>query len=272
MIKISVIIPTYKPQSYLGTCLDSLCAQTFPKNDFEVILVLNGCKDPYDAEIRDYVQRHEDIQFVYLQTNQGGVSNARNMALDVARGEFVAFIDDDDYVSPSYLQELYDVADKDTIALAYPYAFNDGDTSQLAYPITDVYKTFANAGKQRFSSKVRRYFNGPWMKLIPVSFIQKRRFDVRFSNGEDSLFMFLISDKFKYVDFTSDKAIYYRRYRIGSAVTSKKSVSYVLKNTLMQILTYSTIYFKHPFRYSCNLYVNRICACLKTFVLEFWNT
>lgn len=268
-MKISVIIPTYKPQSYLWVCLDSLCAQTFPKDDFEVILVLNGCKEPYDTEIREYVQRHRDIQFVYQQTEQGGVSNARNMALDVARGEFVAFIDDDDYVSPSYLQELYEVANKDTIALAYPCAFNDGCSQQIPYAITKTYTALARHGRMPFSSKVRRYFNGPCMKLIPMSFIQQRRFDLRFRNGEDALFMFLISDKFKYVDFTSEKAIYYRRYRIGSAVTSKKSVSYVLKNTLMQILAYCTIYFRHPANYRFRLYANRICACLKMLVLEF---
>ena len=53
-MKISVIIPSYKPQEYLWQCLDSLCSQTFPKEDFELILVLNGCKEPYYEQIKAY--------------------------------------------------------------------------------------------------------------------------------------------------------------------------------------------------------------------------
>ena len=125
-MKISVIIPTYKPQSYLWECLDSICCQTFPHTDFEVVLVLNGCNEPFNSQIKEYKKQHQSIQWNYIQTSQDGVSNARNLALDNARGNFVTFVDDDDYVSPSFLQELYDAADEHTVSLAYPYAFDDG--------------------------------------------------------------------------------------------------------------------------------------------------
>lgn len=82
-VKISVIIPSYKPQSYLWECLDSVCGQTFPKEEYEVILVLNGCKEPYDGQIREYIGSHRDIQWKYIHTDEGGVSNARNLALDL---------------------------------------------------------------------------------------------------------------------------------------------------------------------------------------------
>ncbi|MCF2604299.1 glycosyltransferase family 2 protein [Parabacteroides distasonis] len=54
-MKIFVIIPTYKPQAYLWECLDSMVAQTFPKEEFEVILVLNGCTEPYKSDIERYI-------------------------------------------------------------------------------------------------------------------------------------------------------------------------------------------------------------------------
>mgnify|MGYP003280287308 FL=1 len=125
-MKISVIVPTYKPQAYLWECLDSIYNQTFPKLDYELVLVLNGCCEPYNAQIKEWLLRHSDLQVQYFQTDEGGVSNARNIALDNAKGDYVTFIDDDDLISPAYLEELYDKATPDAVSLCYPYAFNDG--------------------------------------------------------------------------------------------------------------------------------------------------
>lgn len=257
---ISVIIPTYKPQSYLWECLDSLCAQSFSNSEFEVVLVLNGCCEPWNGEIQKYIHEHPELRVKYVQTDQPGVSNARNLALDLSEGEYVTFVDDDDYVSPSYLEELYSKSAPDTIGLSYAYAFNDGDSSaQLKYGITDVYDKLFDLGKQPYP-RSRKYFSGPCMKLIPMSFIQDRRFDVRFKNGEDSIYMFLISDKFKFVDFTSREAIYYRRYRNNSAVTTKRSISYILGNSLKRLWAYCRIYMSNPFGYSFCVFSSRLLA------------
>ena len=190
-MNISVIIPTYKPQNYLWECLESLVAQTFPKEDFELILVLNGCTEPYKSAIENYIaEKMCGMNVNFIHTAIGGVSNARNLALNQVKGEFVTFIDDDDFVSPRYLELLYEKADAETISLCYPYAFNDADSKQIHYSITDAYDLLNVYGKQRYLN-ARKFFSGPWMKLIPNSFINDRRFDDRFVNGEDSLFMFL---------------------------------------------------------------------------------
>ena len=80
-MKITVIVPTYKPQSYLWECLDAIYNQTFSKSDYELILVLNGCNEPYNSQINDWLSEHKDLQVQFIQTDQGGVSNARNIAL-----------------------------------------------------------------------------------------------------------------------------------------------------------------------------------------------
>ena len=117
---ISVIIPTYKPKAYLWECLDSLIIQSFPKEDFEVILVLNGCDEPYKSAIENYIStKMQRMNINFINTKQGGVSNARNLGLDVARGKYITFIDDDDYISSSYLQDLFNIANRDTISLCY---------------------------------------------------------------------------------------------------------------------------------------------------------
>ena len=266
-MKISVIVPTYKPQAYLWECLDSIYNQTFPKSDYELVLVLNGCNEPYNTQILDWLSKHKDLNVQFFQIDTGGVSNARNIALDNARGEYVTFIDDDDLISTAYLKELYEKATPDTVSLCYPYAFNDGDIEkQLPYSITKAYDYICKNKYKKLSSMARKFFSGPCMKLIPMSFIHDRRYDVRFKNGEDSLFMFLISDKIDKVTFTSKNAIYYRRVRTNSAATINRSFKDVFVNSYRLIIEYTKIYISQLGDYNPYFYVTRILGSVKAVV------
>ncbi len=249
LIKVSIIIPTYRPKGYLWDCLNSIVNQTFDKRLFEVVLVLNGCNEPYHTEIKEYIKQHTSIRFVFIQTDKGGVSNARNIGIDSSNGEYIAFIDDDDYVSPTYIEELYSKASPDMVSICYPLSFNDGSAVFTPYLITqDYYKNEKDS--LCHYKKVRRFFSGPVYKLIHKNIIGDRRFDIRFKNGEDSLFMFLISDRLGMVALTSRNAVYYRRIRKGSAVTKKKSKKAVLSNFLKLELELWKIYLKHPSKYN----------------------
>ena len=66
-MKISVIIPTYKPKAYLWECLNSLCNQSFHFEDYEIIIVLNGCKEPYDSQINEFIHLHNKQNWRYFQ-------------------------------------------------------------------------------------------------------------------------------------------------------------------------------------------------------------
>ena len=264
-MKISVIVPTYKPQAYLLECLDSIYSQTFSKNEYELLLVLNGCNEPYNTQIHKWLSQHKDLHVHYIQTDEGGVSNARNIALDKAKGEYVTFIDDDDIISPLYLKELYYAATPDMVSLCYPYAFNDGEINrQLPYGITEAYDYCINNNCRKLSSRVRKFFSGPWMKLIPMSFIQGRRFDVRFKNGEDSLFMFLISDKIHKVSFASRNAIYYRRFRNNSATTSERRFCDVALNQMKMIVQYTKFYLRSPINYNFMFFLTRVMGAIRS--------
>lgn len=262
-MNISVIIPTYKPLDYIWECLDSLINQSYPKTDFEIIIVLNGTIEPYKTEIERFIAlKMQGMNVNFIHTEQGGVSYARNLALDAAKGEYVTFIDDDDFVSPSYLDELYRKADENTISVCYPLSFVDGTDNYEPYLITGDY--IRNAGKGKCDFKIaRKFFSGPVYKLISKKMIGERRFDNRFKNGEDSLFMFLISDKFKYVDFTSKNAIYYRRIREGSAVMVKRKFFERFKNQMKIIKEYSRIWVSSFFMYSFSFYITRILGALR---------
>lgn len=264
---ISVIIPTYRPQAYIWECLLSLTTQTLPKNLYEIIIVLNGCNEPFHSQIQQYIIDYLSAHQVQLiQTDTGGVSNARNLGLDAAKGDYITFIDDDDYISPTYLEELYTLADENTIVLAYPYAFNDVKPNiQLPYRITKAYDFCKKNNCHTINSRVRKFFSGPCMKLIPMNFIQERRFDIRFKNGEDSLFMFLISDKFRTFKLTSTEAIYYRRYRKGSANFSTTTYQR-LYNSIKLTIEYTRIYFSNIKRYNFNFYITRILGSIRSII------
>ena len=265
-MKVSVIIPTYKPQAYIWECLDSIKNQTFSKEDFEVILVLNGCNEPYYSQIKEYIDNnHVDYNVNFIQTDQGGVSNARNIGLDNATGEYIAFIDDDDYISPKYLECLYEKVAPDTISLCYPYKFNDGCTEQLPYVITDAYESNINNVKATINTS-RKFFQGPCMKLIHKGIIDKRYFSVKFKNGEDSIFMFLISDKIKRITLTDKTAIYYRRIRYSSATTSERHRKEIIYNSVKMIYEYFRIYIRSPFEYNFLFFTTRILGSIKSII------
>ena len=264
-MKISIIIPTYKPQAYIWECLDSIKKQTFPKADFELILVLNGCKEPYYSQIKEYIaQNLIDYNISFIQTDQGGVSNARNIALDVAQGDYITFIDDDDYISPKYLEELYRGASPDTVSLCYPYKFKDVNIEQLPYVITDAYDSNYNHKGELTINSARKFFQGPCMKLIHKNIINNRHFNIHFKNGEDSLFMFLISNNIRNVVLTDKTAIYYRRVRYSSATTRPRNRKEIITNSIKLISEYILIYMKSPFRYNFIFFMTRIFGSIKT--------
>lgn len=262
-MSISVIIPTYKPQNYLWQCLDSLNAQTMDKCLWEVIIVLNGCSEPWEGEIKQYINSHHLMNARILQIDEAGVSNARNLGIDNAKGEYIAFIDDDDYVSASYLEQLLTHASADTIAASNTIAFND-HSCHIPYSIEKEYIRCAKHKKITFE-KAKKYFSGPCMKLIHRDMIGEQRFDTRFRNGEDSLFMFAISTKIRYISFTDTNAIYYRRFRSGSASMGQQRGK-AFKNRLHLMQAYHRLYWGHPTQYLFRFYITRLIASLHAII------
>lgn len=268
-VKISVIVPTYKPQFYLWECLDSLYYQTLDKKYYEVILVLNGCNEPYNTQIKSWISKHPDLILKYNQTEKGGVSNARNIALDMVNGDYITFLDDDDYFSNNTLLRLYEKANPRDVIIFKPLAFKDGTNDYFEYSRTYEFNRNCNKGILPFY-KVRRNFGGPVMKLFPKDIIGNKRYNLSFKNGEDSIFMFLISDKMKNVQFAKEDAIYYRRVRTNSATTVSKSFEEVFFNSMRAIAEYSSIYFSNIGKYSFCFYVTRIMGGIRA-VLNYKN-
>lgn len=106
MVKVSVIVPVYNTEKYLAKCLDSLVNQTL--TDIEIIIVNDGSPDNSQEIIDDYTQRFPQIK-AFKKPN-GGLSDARNFGIEKASGEFIGFVDSDDYVDLKMFESMYEKA------------------------------------------------------------------------------------------------------------------------------------------------------------------
>lgn len=100
---ISMIVPVYNVEDYLSKCIDSILAQTF--KDFELILIDDGSTDNCGSICDEYALKDNRVKVIHKKN--GGVSSARNTALDIAKGEYITFCDSDDYIDSDWLEYLY---------------------------------------------------------------------------------------------------------------------------------------------------------------------
>ena len=131
-IAVSVIVPIYKIERYLHQCIDSILEQTF--TDFELLLIDDGSQDRCPAICDEYAEKDERIR-VFHKPN-GGLTSARNCGLDNAKGEWIMHIDGDDWVAPTYIEELYNAAiknDADIAICGFRFAYEDG-SSVIEHP------------------------------------------------------------------------------------------------------------------------------------------
>ncbi len=259
-MEISVIIPTYRPSSYIYECLDSVFRQTLDESRYEIIVVLNGDSEPYRSDILRYASLvGRNVTLLY--TSVAGVSNARNMGLDAASGRYICFVDDDDILSPGYLEGLYTAAVPDTMAVSDVRCFETDTTCTSRGYLSDAYERLSQEGGVcvgPYSSKELLYVC--CCKMIPVETIACRRFPTGFSNAEDMLFMSVISDRIGKVRCAGTSAVYYRRLRLGSLSRTSHSLGYETILFFKATAFLAKNYINHPARYSFRLFANRILA------------
>ncbi len=261
VLEVSIIIPSYCPKDYLKECLFSVMNQTLEKEKFEVIIVLNGPKEPFHSEITGLISSYPTIRLLYEE--KSGVSNARNKGIEDSKGNFICFIDDDDMISPTYLESLLEISSREIVGVSNVYSFEKSVLERKEnFFICKLLRR-----KQKYDNasffKCRAFLSVPWAKMIHREIISNHRFDCRFKNGEDALFITSITDNFLSIKFSSDDAIYYVRERVGSASRKRIKILKIVSDSFWLISEYIITYLKHPFRYSFLLFAARIPGVLK---------
>ncbi|MDO5334615.1 MAG: glycosyltransferase [Coriobacteriia bacterium] len=132
--KISLIIPVYNKESYLHDCLRSVCKQSINKEELEVLLVNDGSTDGSLDICREYAQKYPF--FRVIDKPNGGVSSARNAGIRAARGEFLAFLDADDSLTPGSLEAIVSTFEQyrnDTDVVSFHIAYHHAGTGDVTY-------------------------------------------------------------------------------------------------------------------------------------------
>ena len=183
--KISVIVPVYNVEKYLSRCIDSILAQTF--TDFELLLIDDGSKDKSGEICDEYAKKDNHVKVFHKEN--GGVSSARNLGLDNAQGEWITFVDSDDFVNSDWLSYYAKSFDVDLIVQGYQVIEADLSKSVVVGDCKRVngdlrYDVLCYLAKKSM-------LNSPWNKCYKYEIIQKNklRFVEGISLSEDLIFV-----------------------------------------------------------------------------------
>lgn len=221
---ISIIIPIYKAESYLHRCIDSILAQI--NTDWELLLIDDGSPDKSGDICDEYSKIDQRIK-VFHKPN-GGVSSARNLGLGQAKGQWITFIDADDYVDSSFC--IINEADSNDIIIKRNYIV-DIDNSIKELKQFDTASPIANIEEFLSQNLYANIFKNPWGKFFKANIIKNIRFPLGQRIGEDTVFMFTVLSKTKKIIFNNEGGYYWQNGEIPDSVkyklSSEESIQFV---------------------------------------------
>jgi len=217
--KITVIVPVYNVENYLNKCLDSLINQTY--KNLEIIVINDGSTDNSGEICQGYAQK--DNRIIYVEQENGGQSEARNMGLDRMTGSYVTFVDSDDWVELDYVENLYKKITEyqADIAVGNYYSFNEAEGMYYFHIFGDscYEKVYDNVSifENLYESQEMKSFAliSVWGKLYKADLLKRLRFDIG-KLGEDGYLnqkIYLLAEKTIYLN----KGLYAYRQREGSS-------------------------------------------------------
>ena len=192
---ITVIVPVYNVEKYLDRCMESILHQTYAQ--LEIILVDDGSKDSSGRICDIYAQKDSRVQVIHKAN--GGLSSARNAALDIVQGEYIGFVDSDDYISVDMFEQLYQACEKNNsdIAICCHYT-QRGDKLLIEAPIEDEDRLYTNREALEVLLRDQGMKNYVWDKLYKASLFQ----EIRFPEGKN------------YEDIATTYQLFYRARRL----------------------------------------------------------
>ena len=216
--KITVIVPVYNVESYLRKCLDSIIAQTY--KNIEIVVVNDGSTDASGEICKEFVEI--DHRIIYIEQENAGLSAARNTGLENMSGDYVTFVDSDDWIEQDYVETLYKkiVEYQADIAVGNYYSFNESEGMFYFHILRDSYyeKVYDNVSifENLYESQEMKSFAliSAWGKLYKARLFGQLRFDVG-KLGKDGYLnqkIYLLAEKIVYIH----KGIYSYRIRNNS--------------------------------------------------------
>lgn len=207
--KVSVIIPVYNAEKYLKRCIDSLLTQSF--RDFEIILVNDGSTDSSKKICDNYSS--QDSRIIVFNQDNSGASSARNVGIDNSKGEYICFVDADDFVGTEYLSCMLDLVDSQTDLVCQGMTcLKNGTESLIGFNEEEIFAIDQNCSF--FDKYILFRYCGSYCKLFTRNIIQNSniRFCRKIICAEDFDFILNYLRCCKSIKVTSDANYYYEHH------------------------------------------------------------
>lgn len=209
---ISVIVPIFNAEKYLHRCIKRILAQDY--TDYELLLIDDGSTDNSGTICDEYAIKDNRIRVFHKEN--GGVSSARNWGLDNAIGEYIMFVDSDDYMLPGMLEVMYSTLESKKADLVICGTTETG--GGYWRPIADVNYSI-NQLKESFVSLLHtELLSPPWNKIYKKEIIRSNRFCEDISFGEDLLFNIQYLEKCENISFIKESPFYHEKENENSLV------------------------------------------------------
>lgn len=213
MIKVSVIVPAYNVEKYIEKCLNTLVHQTL--KEIEIIVVNDGSTDRTKERIEQFTAKYPE-KVIYLEKENGGLSDARNFGMPYAKGEYIGFIDSDDYVEENMYEEMYKKAkEENSSVVECDFIWEYPDHQRI-----DTGKIYSNKKEAMLYARVVA-----WNKLIKREIIEKQK--IEFPKGlryEDVEFFYKILPNLEKISFVKKPFIHYIQRENSIANTQNERV------------------------------------------------
>lgn len=254
MPKVSVIVPIYNVEKYLEKCINSLLSQTL--EDIQIILVNDGSKDNSGNIAKEYEKNNKD-RVIYVEKENGGLSDARNYGLKYATGDFIAFLDSDDYIEKNAYEEMYNKAieeNADYVECDFIWEFPNKIRVDKQYP----YKN-----KKEMLSFVRVV---AWNKLIKRQLITDNNLEfpkgLRYEDVEFTYKLIPFVNKFAYVD---KPFIHYvqREGSIANVQNERTAEIFTVLDNVIEFYKKNNIYEEYRDELEYNYARYLLCSSLK---------
>ena len=254
MPKVSVIVPIYNVEKYLEKCINSLLSQTL--EDIQIILVNDGSKDNSGNIAKEYEKNNKD-RVIYVEKENGGLSDARNYGLKYATGDFIAFLDSDDYIEKNAYEEMYNKAieeNADYVECDFIWEFPNKIRVDKQYP----YKN-----KKEMLSFVRVV---AWNKLIKRQLITDNNLEfpkgLRYEDVEFTYKLIPFINKFAYVD---KPFIHYvqREGSIANVQNERTAEIFTVLDNVIEFYKENNIYDEYRDELEYNYARYLLCSSLK---------
>lgn len=270
---VSVIIPIYNADEYIERCLNSVINQTY--REIEIIIINDGSTDKSLEIIRKF--KKEDERIIILDKNNTGVSDSRNKGIDIAKGEYITFIDSDDYIEKDMIDILVRSIreNRSDISICGFYHVNDkkyiSKTKNSKKNILDKDEFIEEILRERF------FIASLWGKLFRRELLKQERLDCNLKIAEDLEYLLRISLKVEHISLVNDK-LYNYYINSDSATNNAKFEKYndelnVLESYLETKNEFYNLFLSRYLRINLNLYfryrksdlknANRCCRIIK---------